>query len=109
MRKGEVFLNGILAGTISEEPGKGYTFIYDKAYFENSSLPAISLTMPKKRQVYQSSHLFPFFANMLSEGTNRAVQARFHRVDIQDDFGILLATANVDAPGAITVKRVYDD
>lgn len=102
-------MNGILAGTLSEEPGKGYTFIYDKAYFENPSLSAISLTLPKNKQVYQSAHLFPFFSNMLSEGTNRAVQAKFHRIDIHDDFGILLATANVDTPGAITVKRVDDD
>lgn len=102
-------MNGILAGTITEEIGEGYTFIYDKEYFENPSRPAISLTMPKIKQIYRSRHLFPFFANMLSEGSNRAVQAKFHRVDIQDDFGILLATASVDTPGAITVKRVDND
>lgn len=109
MRKGKVFVNGILAGTISEEIGKGYTFEYDKDYFDNPSRPAISLTMPKKQQVYKSQHLFPFFANMLSEGSNRAIQAQYHRVDIQDDFGILLSTASVDAPGAITVIRDDND
>ncbi len=109
MRTGEVYMNGILAGTISEEIGKGYSFIYDKEYFENPSRPAISLTMPKNKQIYRSRHLFPFFANMLSEGSNRAVQAKFHRIDIRDDFGILLATASVDTPGAITVKRVDND
>lgn len=109
MRKGEVYLNGILAGTIYEEIGKGYTFVYDKEYFENPSRPAISLTMPKIKQDYRSRHLFPFFANMLSEGSNRAVQAKLHRVDIRDDFGILLATASVDTPGAVTVKRVDND
>jgi serine/threonine-protein kinase HipA len=109
MRKGKVYMNGFLAGTISEETGVGYTFIYDEDYFENPSRPAISLTMPKKQQIYRSPHLFPFFANMLSEGSNRAVQAKLHRVDIRDDFGILLATASVDAPGAITVKRVDND
>jgi serine/threonine-protein kinase HipA len=102
-------MNGILAGTICEEAGEGYTFVYDREYFENPSRPAISLTMPKKTQTYRSRHLFPFFANMLSEGSNRAVQAKFHRVDILDDFGILLATAGIDTPGAITVKRVDND
>lgn len=109
MRKGEVYLNGILAGTIYEEIGIGYTFVYEKEYFENPSRPAISLTMPKIKQDYRSRHLFPFFANMLSEGSNRAVQAKLHRVDIRDDFGILLATASVDTPGAVTVKRVDND
>ena len=109
MRKGEVYMNGILAGTISEEIGEGYTFVYDKEYFENPSRPAISLTIPKKVRFYKSRHLFPFFANMLSEGSNRAVQAKLHHVDIRDDFGILLATANVDTPGAITVKRIDHD
>ena len=109
MRKGEVFLNGILAGTITEEPGEGYTFVYDKDYYENPSRPAISLSMPKNKETYKSRNLFPFFANMLSEGSNRAVQAMYHRVDIRDDFGILLATAGVDTPGAITVKRVDND
>ena len=109
MRKGNVYMNGILAGTITEEIGEGYTFVYDKEYYENPSRPAISLTLPKKKQVYRSSYLFPFFANMLSEGSNRAVQAMLHRVDIHDDFGILLSTASVDTPGAITVKRVDND
>lgn len=109
MRKGNVYMNGIFAGTISEVIGEGYTFVYDKEYFENPLRPAISLTFPKKKQIYRSRHLFPFFANMLSEGSNRAVQAMLHRVDIQDDFGILLSTASVDTPGAITVKRVDND
>lgn len=109
MRKGDVYMNGILAGTITEEIGKGYTFVYDKEYFANPSRPAISLTMSKKSQIYRSRHLFPFFANMLSEGSNRAVQAKLHHIDIRDDFGILLATASVDTPGAITVKRVAND
>ena len=109
MRKGDVYMNGILAGTISEEPGTGYKFVYDRDYFENPARPAVSLTLPKRQRMYSSPHLFPFFANMLSEGSNRAVQAMLHHVDIDDDFGILLATAYIDTPGAITVKDTSDD
>lgn len=109
MRKGQVYMNGILAGTITENPQDGYIFVYADEYYIDPAMPAVSLTLPKKQKVYTSRYLFPFFANMLSEGSNRAVQAKLHRVDIADDFGILLATASVDTPGAVTVKRISDD
>lgn len=109
MRRGKVFVNGILAGVLSEERGGGYTFVYDEAYYANPSLPAVSLTLPKKQRTYQSPYLFPFFANMLSEGSNRAVQSRLHHIDRDDDFGILLATASMDTPGAVTVKRIGNE
>ena len=109
MRKGEVYVNGILAGTIVEEQGRGYTFAYDYRFFSDPTRPAISLTLPKRQRTYQSPNLFPFFANMLSEGSNRIAQSKLHHVDIDDDFGILLATAYVDTPGAVTVKRVEDE
>lgn len=47
---------------------------------------------------------FPFFSNMLSEGRNRAVQSRLLHIDENDHFGILLATAQTDVAGAVTVK-----
>lgn len=109
MRQGAVYVNGIFAGIISEEPGQGYVFVYDSAYYGNPSLPAVSLTLPKRQLTYRSPHLFPFFANMLSEGSNRTVQARLHRIDEGDDFGILLATAYLDTPGAVTVKRIDNE
>ena len=109
MRKGYVYVNGILAGLLSEEPGKGYVFSYDATYFDNPAMPAVSLTLPKKQRKYHSRYLFPFFANMLSEGSNREVQAKLHRIDKDDDFGILLATAYLDTPGAVTVKKLNDD
>lgn len=99
-------MNGIFAGIIKEEIGKGYTFTYDDKYYRNPSCRAISLTMPKRKKVYFSKYLFPFFSNMLSEGYNREVQARLHHVDKDDDFGILLATAYRDTAGAVTVKKI---
>ena len=41
---------------------------------------------------------------MLSEGENRQVQSVLLRIDPEDDFGILLATCQIDTIGAITVK-----
>lgn len=105
MRQGLVYNNGRLTGTISELSSSEYVFRYDDVYFADEKAPAISLTLPKNTQEHHSKYLFPFFANMLSEGHNRAVQARIHRLDREDDFGILLATAHTDTPGAITVRK----
>ena len=106
MRQGNVYVNDVFAGVISEIDGYGYTFVYDREYLANPANPAISLTLPKANRTYRSSVLFSFFSNMLSEGSNRAVQAMLHHVDKDDDFGILLATAYLDTPGSVTVKRV---
>lgn len=104
MRQGLVYNNGRLAGVLTEVSPSAYVFRYDDAYFADEKAPAISLTLPKSAQEYHSEYLFPFFANMLSEGHNRTVQTRIHHLDRDDDFGILLATAHTDTAGAITVK-----
>ena len=49
--------------------------------------------------------LFYFF-NMLSEGANRQLQSTLLHIDENDDFGILLATAQHDTIGAVTIKPV---
>jgi len=106
MRKANVYNNGVLAGELVEFPGNKYLFRYDDYYFRDSTQPAISLTLPKTTQEYRSDYLFPFFFNILSEGSNRIAQSRLLHIDERDHFGILLATAQHDATGAITVKPV---
>jgi HipA-like protein len=105
MRSADVYRNGILAGKLVETDSGTYVFTYDSAYFNDSSRPGISFTLPKNQLVYSSEHLFPFFYNMLSEGTNREVQSKQLKIDENDFFGLLLATAQYDTIGAITVKQ----
>lgn len=104
MRKAEVYRNGELAGILAEEERDRYIFQYTDTWFADSSKPAISLTLPKIRQEYHSRYLFPFFFNMLSEGVNRRLQSIRLRIDEADHFGLLLATAQYDTIGAVTVK-----
>jgi len=104
MRKVEVYRNKVLAGILAEVNRKNYVFRYDDAYFNDNSKPAISLTLPKTQVEYQSDFLFPFFFNMLSEGVNRRLQSKQLKIDERDDFGFLMATAQFDTIGAITVK-----
>ena len=106
MRQAEVYRNGILAGILSEENRNSYVFGYDENYFADKEKPAVSLTMPKTKKEYRSEFLFPFFSNMLSEGVNRKIQSRLLKIDEKDDFGILLATAQVDTIGAVTVRAI---
>ncbi len=104
MRVAEVFTNGVLAGTLSETDEGKYIFKYDNAYLLDSRNRAISLSLPKRKEAFIADELFPFFYNMLSEGANKALQCMTLKIDENDAFGLLLATADNDTIGAITVK-----
>ena len=104
MRSAEVYYNGELAGILTEESRQQFRFRYDDAWFINDKKPPISLTMPKNKQEYKTEYLFPFFFNMISEGFNRKLQCQLLRIDEQDYFGLLMATAQFDTIGAITIK-----
>jgi len=109
MRKAEVYRNYELAGILKEENKMSYVFRYVDLYFNDGTKPAISLTLPKSRQEYRSKILFPFFFNMLSEGANRALQCSRLKIDTDDHFGLLTATASSDTIGAITVKPISEN
>ncbi len=106
MRKAEVYRNGKLAGTLTEKTRQHFVFSYDDNYFYDTNQPAISLTLPKNQKEYISDFLFPFFFNMLSEGVNRKLQSTLLRIDEEDNFGLLMATAQYDTIGAVTVKPI---
>lgn len=106
MRQLEIYRNGSFAGLLSEVNSQHFVFKYDDIYFNDSSKPAISLTLPKSQQEYCNAALFPFFFNMLSEGVNRRLQSTQLKIDEDDHFGLLMATAQYDTIGAITVKPI---
>ncbi len=109
MRALKIYRNGILAGILTEENRQHYVFKYDDNYFNDTSKSAISLTLPKSKQEYSSKFLFPFFFNMLSEGVNRKLQSTHLKIDEEDNFGLLAATAQCDTIGAITVKLMIKE
>ena len=97
-------MNNLKAGVLTEmHPGKGYSFRYDPDYMA-SDAPSISVTLSKRKECYESSSLFPFFANMLPEGANRRVICRTYRIDENDVFGLLVAMAGSDFIGGVHVK-----
>lgn len=106
MRQALVLSNNIVAGRLIETDERCYIFRYDEDYLFNSELRAISLAFPKRKEEYTSDELFPFFFNMLSEGSNKALQCRTLKIDENDSFGLLLATAKYDTIGAITIQEL---
>lgn len=106
MRQCEVYIHDRKAGILTEKARDDYEFDYDKDYLKHKDAVPVSLTMPLKEDAYHSKVLFPFFFNMLSEGENRELQSRMLHIDKDDDFGILLATAQYDTIGAVTVKPI---
>jgi len=106
LRRVEVYRNKELAGVLTEQNTKSYSFRYKDTYYTDPAKQAISLTLPKTQQEYHADHLFPFFFNMLSEGVNRKLQCRALKIDDEDDFGLLAATARYDTIGAVTVKSI---
>ncbi len=106
MRKLAIYRNKEYVGTLTEENRESSVFRYDDAYYINNAKLSVSLTLPKSHQEYHSPVLFPFFFNMLSEGVNKQLQNRVLKIDEQDHFGLLSATAQYDTIGAITVKPI---
>lgn len=109
MRKGEVYRNGERLGVLTEKARGHYHFVYDAAWVNDPTKPAVSLRLPKREEPYESKMLFPFFFNMLSEGVNRKLQSRQLKIDEDDHFGLLLATAGYDTIGAITIREVEEE
>jgi serine/threonine-protein kinase HipA len=100
-----VFYNDKLAGVLTKE-GHLYTFSYDQGYLSDAGNRPVSITMPLRKEAYKNDILFPVFVNMLSEGANKGMQSRLLKIDGDDYFSLLLATATLDSIGAITIKSI---
>ena len=102
MRQCRVYVHDKEAGILQETDSREYVFTYSADY--NSD--PVCLAMPVRKEPYKSESLFPFFFNMLSEGSNRQIQSMLLHIDENDDFGIMLATAQYDTIGAVTIQPI---
>ena len=101
MRKAEIFMHDIHAGTLEEiAPQKAYKFIYDPEY----DGPPVSLTVPVKPEPYESDIFPPFLEGLLPEGYNLEALLRALKIDRRDLFSQLLAVGK-DMVGAVTVRE----
>lgn len=106
MRQAIILYKDVEAGILTHHDNGFYTFRYDDAWMADSKNPGISLTLPKTKQEYHSKYLFPFFYNMLPEGSNKQVVCKYNRIDRNDYFGLLITTAKNDSIGAVKVTKI---
>ena len=106
MRAAKIFFKEQEAGILTQQEDGTFTFQYNSVWVDDSSKPAISLTLPKIAAPYYSRYLFPFFYNMLPEGSNKQVVCQLNRLDKTDYFGLLLTIAKTDTIGAVTVSKI---
>jgi serine/threonine-protein kinase HipA len=106
MRKAKILYKDEEAGVLTQHDNGSFTFSYNDNWVADINKPGISLTLPKTRQAFHSKFLFPFFYNMLPEGSNKQVACKLNRIDQTDYFGLLMATARHDSIGAVRVVKI---
>ena len=106
MRQAKVLFKNEEAGILTQLENGAFTFGYSSSWLNNNQKPAISLTMPKKEGLFQSEYLFPFFFNMLPEGSNKQLACKYNRIDQDDYFGLLIYTAQNDTIGAVNLQKI---
>ncbi|MBF0489850.1 MAG: HipA N-terminal domain-containing protein [Candidatus Omnitrophica bacterium] len=100
-RKADVFYHDRLVG-ILEETDEGYRFAYATDYLKTGK--PVSLSLPLRKEPFESTTLFPFFAGMNSEGWYRDIVCATRKIDPTDEFGILLVTGE-NTIGAVSVRK----
>ena len=105
MRKALVFYKMEEAGVLSQLDDGSFEFAYTDPWLL-AEKPAISLTLSTTQRIFRSKYLFPFFYNLLPEGTNKQTVCFQLRIDEKDHFGILMATAQYDTIGAVRVEKI---
>jgi len=106
MRKARILYKEEEAGILLQNDDGTFIFRYHDSWMTDNSKMSISLTLPKTQQEYHSKYLFPFFFNMLPEGSNKQVVCKHMRIDSDDYFGLLMTAAKNDAIGAIRVIKI---
>ena len=106
MRQATILFKEEEAGVLTQHDDGSFTFKYHDVWITDNNKTSISLTLPKTEKVFHSKYLFPFFYNMLPEGSNKQLVCIHHRIDQDDSFGLLMTTAKVDSIGAVRVVKI---
>ena len=103
MRQAIVLFKDEEAGLLTQLDDGTFTFLYNDRWLMDDAKPGISLTMPKTNVLLTSPYLFPFFFNMLPEGSNKKAICKSSKIDGDDYFGLLMEIAKHDTIGAVRV------
>jgi serine/threonine-protein kinase HipA len=100
MRKLWVYYQDRAAGLL-EETDEGYRFTYEPTWVDGGRNP-VSLTLPLRREPWESRTLFAFFDGLVPEGWLLELGVRNWKLDPADRFGLLAAFCR-DTIGAVGV------
>lgn len=107
MRRGEVWIEGLRAGTISETEN-GYLFAYDEEFLSLPSAEPVSLTLPLRQEPYESKVLFPFFDGLIPEGWLLNIAERNWKIRRHDRMALLLTCCR-DCIGNVSVVPIEEE
>lgn len=106
MRQGRVLLNETFAGLITEDEN-GYRFEYDAEFLDSANAEPISITLPLRKEVYESKVLFPFFDGLIPEGWLLNIAERNWKIRRHDRMALLLTCCR-DCIGNVSVVPVTE-
>jgi serine/threonine-protein kinase HipA len=109
MRKAKVLFKNEETGILTQHDDGSFSFRYHEDWVANNYRQSISLTLPKNEREFHANYLFPFFYNMLPEGSNKQVVCKLNRIDSEDYFGLLMTTAKNDSIGAVRIIKLENE
>lgn len=101
-RKGLVYRDELLAGTLEEFEDGRCVFAYLPEYLALPDVLPISLTLPLSPTPVETRGLHPFFDGLVPEGWLLDLATRNWKLDPRDRMSLLLATCS-DCIGAVRV------
>ena len=101
-RRGWVYRDEILAGTLEEREDGQCLFSYLPEYLARDDARSISLTLPLSTEVVTTRGLHPFFDGLVPEGWLLDLAVRNWKLDPRDRMGLLLAACS-DCIGDVRV------
>ncbi|MBU3853208.1 MAG: HipA N-terminal domain-containing protein [Candidatus Paraprevotella stercoravium] len=102
MKQANIYYKNELAGVLTEGD-EGYEFYYLPEYLTQEGAKPISLTLPLRKEPYQSNVLFPFFDGLIPEGWLLDVALRNTDISLLDRMSLLMVCCR-DCIGAVSVE-----
>ena len=93
---------GAVVGSLALDRDGQMQFTYAEEWLARDDSPALSCSLPKRREPFRRRLCRPFFEGLLPEGAQRDAVARVLRVSPDNEFG-LLERLGGDVAGALTL------
>ena len=107
MKKGNVYINNLLAGQIIQTENE-YIFKYDEDYLSLENKESVSLTLPIRKEPYISKTLFPFFDGLIPEGYLLEIANKIYGIDPTNRMELLLTICK-DVTGNVSIERIDEN